>query len=200
MTPPALFLLAVLIPVFFASPRSTPVWLTLQALALSWNAAALHGVHSEHAGISLAEILAIRGALVPWLLHRSNVWNAESVDHLLPSNLFSWILGIALALLAYQFAAGAVPGEAALPLGAASTTLVLALLVLSSNAAGAAQVFALLLLENAALLFESTLTEPWSLWVHGALTSIYVLTVVAATRLVRHHREGADLDLPSKAL
>jgi len=141
----------------------------------------------------------VRGAIAPRLLRRVS-HPEQAVDHLLPSNLFAWILGISLTALAFEFAATTARAQTAFALGGVGATVVLALLLLSFNTAGIAQLFALLLMENAALLFESTLPAPWSLWVHGALTCIYVLTVWVGTRLVEQQHEESALDLPRQVL
>ena len=194
-----LFMIAVIVPVFFASPRTAPMWLSVQALALAWQVATQHGFYSVHVWFSIAEILVIRGVVAPWLLRRATAQHEEPTDHLLPSNLFTWILGISVMILAFEFAARAAPGDAALILGAVCATVVLALLLLSFNSAATAQLFALLLRENAAALFESRLPPSWSPWVHGALSCIYVLTVLVGVRLVRQLGDDAVVEVPRQA-
>jgi hypothetical protein len=188
-----LFLIAVLVPLYFASPRTVPFWLSIEALALAWHVVERHGLHSTHAVVSLLELLLLRGVFLPWLLRRATVPDDKPVNHLLPSNLFTWILGAALVIVAFELAISAAHGETALTLGVVSATVVLAMLLLSSNGAAAAQLFALLLLENAVALFESSLPELWSPWVHAVLSCIYVLTVWVGVQLLhqQHQKEPA---------
>jgi hypothetical protein len=195
-----LFLVAVIVPVFFASPRTAPMWLSIQALALAWQVATHHGFHSIHGLVSMTEILLIRGVTAPWLLRRATAHHEAPIDHLLPSNLFAWILGISVTILAFEFAARAAPTDAALIMGGVCATVVLALLLLSLNAAPTSQIFALLIMENAAALFESRFSGPWAPWVHAALTSVYVLTVLVGVRLVRLLGADSNSELPREVL
>jgi hydrogenase-4 membrane subunit HyfE len=198
MTALPLFVVLVIVALLFASPRTAPLWLGMQAVALAWSVVATHGVHSTHAQLAVAELLLVRGLLAPWLLHRAT--RDEQVDHLLPSNLFAWMLAIGLLVLASQFArAGSLGGGAVAMVGVA-TSVLLALLLLSLNETGAAQLFALLLMENAALLFESTLPEPWSPWVHAVLTSTYVVTVWVGVRLLPNASEESAPGPPRRVL
>lgn len=194
-----IFVVLVVVAVFFAAPRTAPIWLGLQALALAWHVAAHHGLSSPHALVSLGEILLIRGLLAPWLLSRASQAD-EGVDHLLPSNMFAWLLGVSLVVLAFQFGGAGTRGEVALVMGGVAASVLLALLLLSFNEAGTAQLFALLLVENAALLFESTLPEPWSPWVHAALTGVYLATVWVGVRLLARASEEASAEVSRQVL
>lgn len=68
-------------------------------------------------------------------------------------------------------------GEQATTLGAVAATVAVAVLLLASNNSPAAQLVAVLFMENAIALFESLQPEPWPLPVHVALSTIYLLTV-----------------------
>jgi hypothetical protein len=57
--------------------------------------------------------------------------------------------------------------------------------VLATNHEPAAQLVALLLMENALALFETQMTEPWPLPVHLAVSCVYVATVAVGSWLVR---------------
>jgi hypothetical protein len=74
----------------------------------------------------------------------------------------------------------------------------MAFLVLSTNDAPAAQLIALLFMENALALFESLMPEHWPLPVHAAITGVYVLTVGIGSWLVR--TQTITPDLPSTPL
>jgi hydrogenase-4 membrane subunit HyfE len=191
VTPEALFLFTVLVPVFFASPRATPTWVALQGLALGWSVASRHGLYSMHSVLAALEIVVVRAGVAPWLLSRAFRLDGAG-GRLLPSNLFTWILAVALSFLAFEFAGAAGQGTSGAALGSVCVAAILALLVLSSNGAGTAQLFAFALLENSILLFESSLPELWSLPVHAALASIYVLTLAAGVRFVTQLRREAE--------
>lgn len=177
MTPPLIaFLVATIVPVFFGKIRSAPFWLTLQAGAMAWNTAQ-HGDLSMHTAVAMIEVLVVRALIAPRLLRRAIERRGEPNLDLMPSNLFTWAIAIALVVLAFEFAAPAMSDRQALTLGAVGATVAVSLLLLSTNDGAPAQLVAVLFMENAIALFESLLPEPWPLPVHAALSAIYLLTV-----------------------
>ena len=170
------FLVAAIIPIFFGKIGSAPFWLTAQAAALAWNVWA-HGNLSLHTVVALAEVLVVRAIVAPRLLRRAIRLRAEPNLDLMPSNLFTWAIAVALVVLAFEFAAPAMSDRQALTLGVVGATVAVSLLLLSTNDAPPAQLVAVLFMENGLALFESLLPEPWPLPVHGALSTIYLLTV-----------------------
>jgi len=66
--------------------------------------------------------------------------------------------------------------------------LTIAFLVLATNREPAAQLVALLFMENALALFESLMPDPWPLPVHVAISSVYVGTVAVGSWLIRGQR------------
>lgn len=192
MTAPlVLFLAAVVVPVFFGRIRSAPLWLVVQAVALGWVGMAHHGGGSWHALTALAEVLVVRAAIAPQLLRRAIHRRAEPNGDLLPSNLFAWAIAVALLVLAFEFGAPDMGGDQAFTLGAVAATVAVALLLLASNNSPAAQLVAVLFMENAIALFESLQPEPWPLPVHAALSTIYLLTVGVGGWLIGEP-EGAE--------
>ena len=179
-----LFLLAAVVPVFFGKIRSAPFWLALQALALGGAAAAAHGGWSGHALAALLEVLIVRGVIAPLLLRRAIRARGEPNLELMPSNLFAWAIAVALLVLAFEFGAPEMGDRHALALGAVGATVAVALLLLATNGAPAAQLVAVLFMENAIALFESLLPVPWPLPVHLALSAIYLLTVGVGAWLI----------------
>lgn len=179
-----LFLVAAVVPVFFGQIRSTPFWLALQAVALGWASAAQHGAWSGHALAALLEVLVVRAVIAPLLLRRAIRGRGEPNLDLMPSNLFAWAIAIALLVLAFEFGAPELGDRQALALGAVAATVAVALLLLAANDAPAAQLVAVLYMENAIALFESLLPEPWPLPVHVALSAIYLLTVGVGAWLI----------------
>lgn len=184
MTPPLIaFLVATIIPVFFGKIRSAPFWLTLQAAAMAWNTAQ-HGELSVHTAVAVIEVLVVRALIAPRLLRRAMARRGEPNLDLMPSNLFTWAIAIALVVLAFEFAAPAMSDRQALTLGAVGATVAVSLLLLSTNEGAPAQLVALLFMENAIALFESLLPEPWPLPVHAALSAIYLLTASVGSWLI----------------
>lgn len=177
------FLVAAIIPIFFGRIRAAPFWLSAQAVALAWNVAQ-HGELSTHTLVALAEVLAVRALVAPRLVARAVRQRGEPNLDLMPSNLFTWAIAIALVVLAFEFAAPAMGDRQALTLGVVGATVAVSLLLLSTNDSPPAQLVAVLFMENGLALFESLLPEPWPLPVHGALAGIYLLTVVVGCWLI----------------
>lgn len=178
------FLVAAIIPIFFGKIRAAPLWLGAQALALGWNVVAQSPELSGHTLVALLEVLIVRAVIAPMLVRRAIRLRAEPNLDLMPSNLFTWAIAIALIVLAFEFGAPAMTGRQALTLGAVGATVAVALLLLSTNDAPPAQLVAVLFMENALALFESLLPEPWPLPVHGALSVIYLVTVGVGSWLI----------------
>ena len=180
-----LCLIATVIPVFFGKIGVTPLWLSLQALGLGW--ITLHHHHDEVSGHALfagLEVLVVRAWLVPTLLRRLLAHQPTARLDLMPSNLFTWGIAVTLIILAFKFGEGAKMDVRALTLGVMAATVMIALLILSTNQEPTAQLVALLFMENALALFESLMPEPWPLPVHAALSGVYLLTVGVGTWLL----------------
>jgi hydrogenase-4 membrane subunit HyfE len=182
--PLILFLLCALAPVFFGKIRVAPLWLALQALSLAWMGAIHHPDWSLHTLASVLEVVAVRALLAPLLLGRAIRLRAEPDTDLMPSNLFTWAVAIALIVLAFDFGGAAMADVQALGLGVVGALVAITLLILSTNNAPAAQLVAVLFIENAIAVFESMLPVPWPAPVHGALMGVYVLTVAVGSWLI----------------
>lgn len=182
--PLILFLLAAVVPVFFGKIRSAPFWLSLQALALAWNGVAHHAGWSVHAVLALIEVIIVRAVIAPLLLRRAIRLFGGPNDDLIPSNLFAWVTGVALIVLAFDFGGAAMADVPALALGVVGGMVAIALLLLSTNRSPPAQLVAVLFMENGIAVFESLLPEPWALPVHGSLTAVYLVTVAVGGWLI----------------
>lgn len=192
------FLVAAIIPVFFGKIHSAPFWLTMQAAALAWNVAA-HDALSLHTAVALVEVLVVRALIAPRLLRRAILGRGEPNLDLMPSNLFTWAIAIALIVLAFEFAAPAMSDRQALTLGVVGATVAVSLLLLSTNRSPPAQLVAVLFMENGLALFESLLPEPWPLAVHGALSGIYLLTIGVGSWLIATPDPGDAVDAAQSA-
>ena len=184
MTPAlVLFLAAVILPIFFSKVNAAPLWLLAQGVALAWTIGQ-HAEFSAHTLLAIAEVLVVRAVAVPWLLRRAIAKHEDAGRDLMPSNLFAWAIGITLLVLAFQFATPAGLDLHTLALGIVGSTVVMALLVLSTNESPGAQLVAVLFMENALALFESLSPQPWPLPIHAALGSVYLLTVAIGAWLI----------------
>lgn len=185
--PLILCLIATVIPVFFSRIAAAPTWLSLQALALGWITLTEHGEPSLHAALAGLEVLLVRAVLVPHLLRRALATRAGARMNLMPSNLFAWGVAVTLIILAFKFGDGARADVRALTLGVVAATAMIPFLILATNHEPAAQLIAVLFMENALALFESLMPEPWPLPVHLAVSGVYVLTVAVGSWLIGSH-------------
>lgn len=183
--PLILCLVATVIPIFFSRLSATPVWLSIQALTLVWITVLGAESMSVHAIISVVEIIVIRVVFVPYLLARAIRKTPQARMSVMPSNLFAWGVAITLIILAFKFGDGARADFRALTLGVVATTAMIAFLILATNQEPAAQLVAVLFMENALALFESLMPESWPILVHLAVSGVYVLTVIVGSWLVR---------------
>ncbi|MDF1480698.1 hypothetical protein [Extensimonas sp. H3M7-6] len=195
--PLILFLLATVVPLFLGKTGAAPAWLSLQGLAMGWISLTQHHVLSAHALAGGLEVLLVRALLVPTLLRRALAGSAAAHDDLMPSNLLIWGVALALIILAFKFGDGARADVRALTLGVVAATGTMAFLLLSTNREPAAQLVALLFMENALALFESLMSEPWSVPVHVGVSGLYVGTVAVGVWLVR--APAAPLPAPDPA-
>ncbi|HZX32628.1 MAG TPA: hypothetical protein VFF03_14840 [Rhodocyclaceae bacterium] len=196
--PLILCLVATVIPVFFSRISATPAWLSIQALTLVWITALGEETWSAHAMVSVAEILAIRVLLVPYLLSRAIRKTPQARMSVMPSNLFAWGVAITLIILAFKFGDGAKADYRAVTLGVVAATAMIAFLILATNHEPAAQLVAVLFMENALALFESLMPEAWPIPVHLAVSGVYVLTVTVGSWLVRGHCGPAPISEPQE--
>jgi hydrogenase-4 membrane subunit HyfE len=182
------FLIATAIPLFFGKLTVTPTWLGLQALALGWITLNKHDELNLHALETGLNVLIIRALLVPRLLRRT-LADSHAADHdVMPSNLITWGVAVALIILAFQFGNGARADVRSLALGVIAATVTMAFLLLATNREPLAQLVALLFMENALTLFESLMPEPWPLPIHMTLSMVYLGTVGVGGWLIH----GAD--------
>lgn len=193
MTLPLIFcLVATVIPVFFSRLSSVPGWLALQAAALCWITLLDADALSLHGALLGAEIFLVRAVFVPLLLRRAIRKQAQARISLMPSNLFTWAIAVALIILAFKFGDGARADVRALTLGVVAATAVISFLILATNHEPRAQLIALLFMENALALFETLLPDPWPLPVHLAISAVYILTVALGSALVGDPPKPAD--------
>lgn len=159
MNPLLIALLGVsLAPLFIASWRASLLGLgcqgALMALALCRQP---HALESAADWIALLDLAVVRGGLTPLGLYavlRSR--NAPARNDVIPPDLLSWLLAIAVVPVSFSFAARlvATSGEQQTLVAVSCAGLLLGLLVLSTRSEPLSQIIGALRVENAIALFE----------------------------------------------
>lgn len=189
------FLVVVIVPLLAASWRVSLLGLAAQGILLGWMA-----LRSEHAptlatALVVLDAVVLRGVLAPRLVARALVGSdVPRRNDVIPPNLFSWALVAGLVFVAFRFAdavRGAAP-SGSLTVAVASSALLLGLFVLSSQNGMLSQIVGLLRIENAIALFELELRHHFVLPVQGALSVVFLVTVLLCAHLLR--REVAKSD------
>ena len=174
------FIGVLLVPLFVASWRLSLLALAVQGLLMAWISYQLDpGLDSANAWLRMFDLVAVRGLGAPIALYavlRSQ--RATARNDVIPPNLMSWTLAIALVLVAFRFADMLVPvegNEHSLVAGA-SAGLLLGLLVLATQTGPFSQIVGALRLENGITFLE--LGGHHSLGMSVAQTLILVATVM----------------------
>ena len=147
-----------LVPLFVASWRLSLFGLAAQGLIMAWISYQLDpAVDSVSAWVGLFDLIVVRGIGAPLVLYavlRSQ--RATARNDVIPPNLMSWTMAIALVFVAFRFADLLVPTEGTEHSFVASATagLLLGLLVLATQTGPFSQMVGALRIENAIALFE----------------------------------------------
>jgi hydrogenase-4 membrane subunit HyfE len=157
---PLLFSLlgVILVPLFMASWRTSLFGLAGQGALMALVSYRLeHASHSLGHWLTLFDLAVVRGLLVPLTLYGVlRAQNARARNDVIPPNLISWTVAIAMVLISFSFAGTLLTthdGQQTL-VAVASAGLMLGLLVLSTRADPLSQVIGALRVENAIALFE----------------------------------------------
>ncbi len=146
-----------LLPLFLASWRVSLIGLACQGLLMAWIAYRMHpDLASPATWITLVDLAVVRGLGAPLALRRVPRQRRDARNDVIPPNLLSWTLAVGMVLVGYRFAAMVVPegGDPQTLVAVASTGVLLALLVLSTQNGPFGQMIGVLRLENAIALFE----------------------------------------------
>ena len=152
------FIGVLLLPLFVASWRLSLFGLALQAFLMAWSAYELHPtLDSVGAWVGMFDLIVVRGLAAPIALYavlRSQ--GATARNDVIPPNLMSWTLAIALVLVAFRFADMLVPvqGNEHSFVAGASAAVLLGLLVLSTQTGPFSQMVGALRIENGIAMFE----------------------------------------------
>lgn len=151
------FAIAILVPLFVSTWRTSLIGLAVQGILLSAIALehrALGAVDLAHA---IGDLALLRTLVVPAVLYRSmKSRKVLSRNDVIPPNLFSWALAIGIVVVAFRLADTLVPeeGDAQLLVAIAGASFGLGFFVLTAGRDTFSQIIGLLRIENALALFE----------------------------------------------
>lgn len=195
-------LLAVLVaPLLTASWRLHLVGLGLQGLLMTALVARRGWTWSPSAAVLLLDLLVLRTWFVPRhliaIMRAATPRGGRVRADVIPANLLSWAMAGALVLTAFHAAPLLVPGggPAAIHVAVAASGLLLALLVLGSQASTFAQVVGVLRLEYAVALLELAGDHAPDLPVQLGLSAALLLTALVLGAFLRRLGAGGP-DLP----
>jgi hypothetical protein len=176
--PLMLFLLAAVVPVFFGKVRAAPFVAGRAGLALAWIGAdaarrrlACMPLAAMHRGAGRA------GADGARLLRRAIRQRSEPNLDLMPSNLFTWAIGIALWCWPSTSAAPAMSDVPALTLGVVAAWWPCPCCCWPPTTRRRRSWWRCCSWKTPSACSSRCCPTPWPLPVHGALSAIYLLTV-----------------------
>lgn len=174
------FVGVLLLPLFVASWRISLLGLALQGLLMAWIRYDLDpALDSYTAWLGMVDLVLVRGLVAPIALYSVlRAQHATARNDVIPPNLMSWSLAIALLLVAFRFADMLVPleGNSHSFVAGASAAVLLGLLVLATQVGPFSQMIGALRIENGIAMLE--------LGGHGdplmqtAQTAILIVTVL----------------------
>jgi hydrogenase-4 component E len=174
------FVGVLLVPLFVASWRLSLFGLAAQGLLMAWISYQLEPDLDLAAWAQMLDLVVVRGLGAPLALYavlRSQRVTAR--NDVIPPNLMSWTLAIALVLVAFRFADMLVPtsGNEHSFVAGATAGLLLGLLVLATQTGPFSQMEGALRIENGIAFFElGTSHRPLAMVI--AQTAILVATVL----------------------
>lgn len=150
------FEIALLLPLFIGTWRTSLVGLSAQGFLMAW-IAFRHGVApTPEAAVEVIDLVILRGIAIPALLYREmRAQNAARRNDVIAPNLLSWVLALTLVLMSFRAADLLVPseGDGQALIGVATSALLIGLLVLATRTGHFSQMLGALRVENAIALF-----------------------------------------------
>ena len=171
-----------LVPLFVSTWRTSLLGLACQGALMALIAHQLDpALHSWAAWVTLIHLALIRGVLAPLALYTVlRARNAPARNDVIPPNLLSWSVAIAMVLMAFRFAGWLVeaPGEGQTLVAVATSGVLLGFLVLSTQSDVFSQMIGVLRIENAIALLELSSERHESIvGLELGLIGVFVLTV-----------------------
>jgi len=181
MNPVVIALIGVLLlPLFVTSWRLSLFGLALQGLLMAWISYELDPTfESVGQWVTMFDLALVRGIVAPLALYA--VLRAQRVtarNDVIPPNLMTWTLALALVLVAFRFADILIPTEGNQHsfVAAASAGVLLGMLVLATQTGPFSQMVGVLRIENGIAMFE--LGDHRDLTTQIAQTVILVLLIL----------------------
>lgn len=175
------FVGVLLIPLSVASWRLSLLGLLGQGLLMAWTSYQRYpSFDTASAWVAMFDLAVVRGLGAPFLLYAVLRRQRATARHdVLPPNLMTWTLAIALVLVAFRFADMLVPaqGNEHSFVAGATAALLLGLLVLATQTGPFSQMEGALRIENGIALFELGATHH-DLSMQLAQTAILCATVL----------------------
>lgn len=189
------YLLVLLLPLFVASWRVSVTGLALQGVLMAWMVIHEKPPWTADVVVTLVDLAVVRGVIAPVglarVLHAQH--RAPRMD-VIPPNMLSWAVAVALVTLAFRCASWLEPqpGTEHLHVAVAVAALLLALFVLSTQNGVFSQALGVLRLENAIALFELGRSAHVSLGMQIGEGLVFVATVFTLVFYVGHIQPAID--------
>jgi hydrogenase-4 membrane subunit HyfE len=184
------FTVVLLLPLFVGTWRTSLYGLACQGFLMGWIALPSGAHLTWDAAISVVDLIVLRAIAAPAALYTVLLeQNAARRNDVIAPNLLSWVVALALVLMAFRFADAVVPieGEEQAIVAVAGSAFLLGFLVLATGTGPLSQMIGALRVENAIALFElspGSHREPVGIRV--GQTAVLLVTIVFFRRyLVR---------------
>lgn len=151
------FEIVLLVPLFVGTWRTSLLGLSLQGVLMAWMTFRHGASPSLDAALTGIDLVLVRALLVPLLLYRTQRQrHAPRRNEVVPPTLLSWVVALALVLMAFRLADFLAPaeGEQQMLVATSASAVLLAFLVLATRTAPFSQMIGVLRLEYAIALFE----------------------------------------------
>lgn len=182
------FVLVLIVPLFVATWRTSLLGLSLQG-ALMTAIAFRHGLHlSLEVVPEILDLVIVRTLVTPAVLHRAlHLRRAPPRNDVIPPNLLSWTVALALVVAAFRVAAVLVPseGDPQTLVGVATAGVLLGLLVLATRSSPISEIVGALRVENAIALFELGALHRGAIGIRLAQSTVTLASILYFGRYLR---------------
>ena len=174
------YVAAFFLPLLFHSWRVAVLGLGVQGFLLGMILAAHHQPMSVTLFFEYANLFAVHGVFVPWLLFRTMRSHSTPSDFsLISKNLVQWVLAFLLISVAFMFGDRLTPEDSAeaLQVGSAAGAILIGLLVLANQTHPLGQVIGLLTFHGGVTLVELLSPHAMPFPVHLGISLVFVVFV-----------------------